>query len=213
MPTSPASTSLLPLQRTAVLALHYQNDVLHPDGKIRVGLSASDPARDRVIAAAAKLIAGARHAALPLIHVRIAFRPDYADLVQNCWIFRKTAELGAVQENTWGAAFYDALQPDETRANELVIRHQRTSAFIGTPLEQILMKLGVRHLIVAGVATHSVVEMTVRHAVDLGYEVTVAADACAAADPAIHAASLDSMRLLADIATVDTALAQREIQR
>ena len=33
----------------------------------------------------------------------------------------------------------------------------------------------------AGVATHSVVESTVRHAVDMGYEVTVAADACASA--------------------------------
>lgn len=205
-----AATSTPTLLRTAVLALHYQNDVLHPDGKIRVGLAAADPARERVIDAARKLLDGARRMNLPLIHVRIAFRPDYADLVQNCWIFRKTAELGAVQEGTWGASFYDGLGPDETRANEFVIRHLRTSAFIGTPLEQLLLKLGVRHLIVAGVATHSVVEMTVRHAVDLGYEATVAADACAAADTRTHEASLDSMRLLAEIGSVDSALAQWE---
>lgn len=207
MVSAPRSLS----HRTAVLALHYQNDVLHPDGKIRVGLSEADPARERVIAAASALIRGARHAALPLIHVRIAFRPDYADLVQNCPIFSRTAELGAVKEGSWGASFYSTLQPDETRATEFVIRHQRTSAFIGTPLEQILMRLGVRHLIVGGVATHSVVEMTVRHAVDLGYEVTVAADACAAANPKVHNASLDSMRILAEIGTVHSALTQREI--
>jgi nicotinamidase-related amidase len=203
-----SATFTPPLHRTAVLALHYQNDMLHPDGKIRIGLAPADPARERVIDAARKLLDGARRLSLPLIHVRIAFRPDYADLVQNCWIFRKTAELGAVQEGSWGALFYDGLGPDETRDNEFVIRHLRTSAFVGTPLEQLLLKLGVRHLIVAGVATHSVVEMTVRHAVDLGYEASVAADACAAADARVHDASLDSMRLLAEIGRVETALAQ-----
>jgi biuret amidohydrolase len=195
---------------TAVLALHYQNDVLHPDGRIRVGLAADDPARRQVIDAAGTLIAGARRLGLPLIHIRIAFRPDYADLIQNCWIFRKTAEIGAVQEGTWGAAFFEGLEPDESRPNEFVIRHQRTSGFIGTPLELLLGKLGVRRLIVAGVSTHSVVEMTVRHAADLGFEVTVAADACAAAERRIHDASLDSMRLIAEVSTVHEALAQLE---
>lgn len=201
------------LHATAVLALHYQNDVLHPDGCIRVGLSASDPARERVIAAAGELIAGARRADVPLIHIRIAFRSDYADLVQNCPVFRKTAELGAVKDGTWGAAFYAGLEPDETREHEFVIRHRRTSGFIGTPLELMLGKLGVRHLIIAGVATHSTVEMTARHAADLGYEVTVAADACAAASAAVHDASLDSMRLIAEIGTVASALAALEHTR
>ncbi|MDI9653858.1 isochorismatase family protein, partial [Burkholderia cenocepacia] len=62
------------------------------------------------------------------------------------------------------------------RALDHVIHHQCTSGFIGTPLERILAAHDVRHLIVAGVATHSTVEMTVRHAADLGYRVTVAAD-------------------------------------
>jgi nicotinamidase-related amidase len=192
--------------RTAVLALHYQNDVLHPDGRIRVGLAEADPARERVIAAAGQLIAGARRLALPLIHVRIAFRPDYADLVQNCPIFRQTARLGAVKDGTWGARFYPGLEPDEQREHEFALRHLRTSGFIGTPLELILMRLGVTHLIIAGVATHSVVEMTARHAADLGFEVTIAADACAAASDGVHQAALASMRLIADVGTVEAAL-------
>jgi nicotinamidase-related amidase len=207
LPCTPAAMATA----TAVLVLHYQNDVLHPDGRIRVGLSAEDPARQQVIEAARELIAGARRLNLPLIHIRIAFRPDYADLIQNCWIFRKTAEIGAVQEGSWGAAFYEGLEPDERRTNEFVIRHQRTSGFIGTPLEQLLGKLGARQLIVAGVSTHSVVEMTVRHASDLGFEVTVAANACAAAERRIHDASLDNMRLIADVSTVREALRAREV--
>jgi nicotinamidase-related amidase len=51
-----------------------------------------------------------------------------------------------------------------------------------------------------------VVESTVRHAVDCGFEVTVAADACASADAAAHAASLASMALIASIKEVNQAL-------
>jgi nicotinamidase-related amidase len=194
-------------QATAVLALHYQNDVLHPDGRIRVGMSADDPLRQQVVSAAVELLGGARRLALPLIHVRIAFRPDYADLIPNCTIFRRTAELGAVQDGTWGAEFYSGLEPNLRSQQEYVVHHRRTSAFIGTPLEQILTIVGARRLIVAGVATHSAVEATVRHASDLGFEVRVAADACAVADRRIHDASLESMRLIAEISTVRDVLA------
>ncbi len=35
-----AASLPIPLARTAVIALHYQNDVLDPRGKIRVGFDA-----------------------------------------------------------------------------------------------------------------------------------------------------------------------------
>jgi len=190
----------------AVLALHYQNDVLHPDGKIRVGLDADGQARRRLLDNAAALLAGARAQALPIVHVRIAFRPDYADLLPNCQIFRNVAAIGAVPEGQWGSAFYEGLEPLAGSAREFVVKHTRISAFYGTPLEETLRLLGARRLVVAGVATHSVVEGTVRHAADIGFSVMVAQDACASADPAVHAASLASMRLIAQTGTVDEAL-------
>jgi len=190
----------------AVLALHYQNDVLHPDGKIRVGLDADGGARQRLLDNAAALLDGARAHALPIVHVRIAFRPDYADLLPNCAIFRNVATIGAVPEGQWGSAFYDGLQPLAGSAREFVVKHTRISAFYGTPLEETLRLLGARRLVVAGVATHSVVEGTVRHAADIGFSVMVAQDACASADPAVHEASLASMRLIAQTGSVAEAL-------
>src|SRR6478609_6492468 len=166
----------------AVLALHYQNDVLHADGKIRVGLDADSGARQRLLDNAAALLEGARLHALPIVHVRIAFRPDYADLLPNCDIFRNVATIGAVPEGQWGSAFYDGLHPLAGSAREFVVKHTRISAFYGTPLEETLRLLGARRLVVAGVATHSVVEGTVRHAADIGFSVMVAEDACASAD-------------------------------
>lgn len=189
-----------------VLALHYQNDVLHPEGRIRVGLGDGDPARAALIAAAGRLLAGARARSWPIVHVRIAFRADYADLARNTPIFRKTAEIGAVREGEWGAAFFDALAPlPDTR--EFVVKHTRISAYYGTDLEPLLRLLDARRLVIAGVATHSVVESTVRDAADRGFEVSVAADACAAADRAVHEASLASMRLIAEVSEVDLVFA------
>jgi nicotinamidase-related amidase len=192
--------------RSAVLALHYQNDVLHPDGRIRVAVAEGDPRRGRVIDAAARLLKEARIRNLPIVHVRIAFRPDYADCPRNTPIFRKTVALGAVQDGEWGAEFMAPLAP-LVDAREFVVTHTRISAFAGTSLEQTLRLLGITQLIVAGVATHSVVESTVRDAADRGYEVVVAADACASATEAVHEAALGSMALMATIGDVAGAFA------
>ena len=191
--------------RAAVLALHYQNEVLHPDGRIRVGLAENDPVRDRVIGAAQRLLAGARKMQLPIIHVRIAFRPDYADCPRNTPIFRKTVELGAVKDGEWGAEFMKSLEPRQSH-REFVVTHTRISAFAGTSVDQTLRMLDVTHLVVAGVATHSVVENTVRDAADRGYEILVAADACAAGAPQVHEGALTSMGLIAGITDVNGAL-------
>lgn len=188
--------------RVAVLALHYQNEVLHPEGRIKVGVAQGDPMRDRVVAAAGRLLAWARGQSLPIIHVRIAFRPDYADCPRNTPIFRKTVELGAVKDGEWGSEFMAQLGPLASPL-EFVVTHTRISAFVGTPVDQILRTLQVDRLIVAGVATHSVVENTVRDAADRGYEVTVAADACAAATPGVHEAALASMSLIASVSQVE----------
>lgn len=190
----------------AVLALHYQNDVLHPEGKIRVGLDGDGGTRQRLLRGASDLLRGARMGGLPIVHVRIAFRPDYADLLANCDIFRNVAAIGAVPEGQWGSAFYEGLQPLAGSAREFVVKHTRISAFYGTPLEETLRVLGARRLVVAGVATHSVVEGTVRHAADIGFNVMVAEDACASADPAVHDASLASMRLIAQTGSVAEAM-------
>lgn len=191
----------------AVLALHYQNEVLHPDGLIRVGVSEDDPRRASVISAAGRMVAGARERGWPIMHVRIAYREDYSDCPTNTPIARKTAELGAVIEGKWGSEFLAELAP-QPGPREFVFTHKRISAFAGTALEQTLHMLKVDRLLVGGVATHSVVEGSVREAADKGFEVVVAEDACSAGTPAIHQASLYSMSLIAEISTVAGGLAK-----
>jgi nicotinamidase-related amidase len=185
----------------ALLALHYQNDVIHEDGKIGVGLGKGSARRASMIDAAKRLLAGARELGVPVISVRIAFRPDHADVVQNCRIFRDVAKLGALADGSWGAAFHDGLEP---LSDEIVVDHKRVNAFFGSPLEPILHRYGARHLAIAGVATHSTVEHTARHAADIGFGVTVLEDACSSAAPETHVAALASIGLIGEIGSVDS---------
>lgn len=186
--------------RTALLALHYQNEVLHPEGRIALGVARGGDASARVVAAARKLLSGARTAGIPVISVRIAFRPDYADVIRNAPIFRNVVTTGAMKEGSWGAEFFEGLQPEP---DEFVIHHTRISAFIGSPLTETLRALDVGHLIIAGVATNSVVATTAAQAVDLGWEVTIAADACSCRDPRLQQATLDNLSLISEIRSVD----------
>jgi nicotinamidase-related amidase len=189
--------------RTAVLALHYQNEVLHPDGKIRLGVAEGATGRDQVIDRAGRLLSGARAAGAPVVSVRVAFRPDHADVLQNAKIFRDVVRLGAMTEGSWGSDFLDGLGP---APGEFVVTHNRIGAFHGSSLGDTLKVLGATRLIVAGVATSSVVVTTVGQAVDLGYEVVVAHDACSAARAQMHSAALDIMSIVADILPVEEAL-------
>jgi nicotinamidase-related amidase len=188
---------------TAVLALHYQNEVLHEDGRIRVGLAPGDPRRTAVIAGAARMLAWGRAHELPLVFVRIAFRHGHVDVIRNCKVFRDVVRLDAAVDGTWGAEFLPALVPRELAPREFTINHQRVSAFHGTPLRDLLDALRVQRLVVGGVSTHSVVATSVAAAADAGYELTVVADACASADPALHDYALRSMELVAEVCSMD----------
>ena len=163
---------------TVVVALHYQNDVVHPDG--RLGAARGNPG---LVANAGRLLAGARAAGVPVVSVRIAFPASGPRA--NAPIF--AAAAGAVVDGTWGAEFLDELAP---ATGEQVVAHPRVNAFYDSDLASVLDGLGADRLVVAGVATHSSVEHTARHATDMGYEVVVASDACASADPELHAAAL-----------------------
>jgi nicotinamidase-related amidase len=57
----------------------------------------------------------------------------------------------------------------------------------------LLRNLGVDTLLVCGVVTNGCVEGTVRDASDLGYNVIMIPDACAAVTPELHQAALTNL--------------------
>jgi len=110
---------------------------------------------------ASAALASARAAGLPVMHVVPAMMHDQ---------------------------IHPALAPVE---NEPVLTKTSISAFATTNLQELLQAAGITRLIIAGVATSGTVLSTARWAYDIGYEVTVCADACADPDPQANAALLD----------------------
>lgn len=186
--------------RTVLVAMHYQNEVLHAAGKIKVGMAEDADNRSAVVANAGRLLGFARNNGIPVVSVRIAFRADHADVIQNCPIFRNVVAGKAMVDGSWGAEFHEGLEP---LAGEFVVKHSRVNAFYGSQLEEVLRTLKAERLIMAGVATNSVVLTSVACAADMGYEVIVVADACSSGRADLHESSLENMKLVADVISLD----------
>jgi nicotinamidase-related amidase len=103
---------------------------------------------------------------------------------------------------------------------EKVVEKRYANSFRDTPLLEMLRGLGVKRLVIVGMQTHMCVEAAARAAADLGFEVTVVADACATRpleyggvkvpSDQVHAATLAALKgAYAKIVTADELLNTR----
>jgi biuret amidohydrolase len=191
----------------ALLALHYQNDICHPDGLIPFSLNRSTPEAVNFLSASKRALDEARRSGWAIAHIFIAFAPDYSDLMRNCRLFLKTETLGALKRGSWGAA---ALQGFEPTPDDIVVTTNGNSGFRRTELENALRQRGTTRVNVMGLATQFSVEHTVRDSADIGFGVRLFADCCASADMEAHRASLRTLTLLADVMQSDEAFAADE---
>jgi nicotinamidase-related amidase len=70
--------------------------------------------------------------------------------------------------------------------DEIVLTKLCTSAFVSTPIDQVLRYMGIRKLLVTGVNTNYCVESFVRGAYDRGYEVVLVEDCCTTVSEKYH---------------------------
>jgi nicotinamidase-related amidase len=77
---------------------------------------------------------------------------------------------------TAGAEIHAKVKPQD---GETIIEKNFPNAFRNTQLKEMLAKHQIKQLVVAGMMTHMCVDASVRQAADLGYKVTLLADACA----------------------------------
>lgn len=67
-------------------------------------------------------------------------------------------------------------------SKEIVIRKHFPNSFYQTSLQKELQKLSINELVVCGMMSHMCIDTTVRAAKDLGYHITLIADACTTKD-------------------------------
>ena len=177
-------------QKTALLLLDLQNEMVDAKGKVGGAGLAKVVAERGVLTNARHALDAARSAKLDIVHVRLGFRPDYADALSVAPRVARMKEHGAAIAGTWGTEFPELLAP---RADELIVTKQCVNPFFNTGLMTWLLHRGVHKLVFGGVVTNLVVEMTARAADDAGFALTVLEDCCAAPNPAWHAFSVDNI--------------------
>ncbi len=129
------------------------------------------PGVDMAIDEIGILLAAARSAGTPIIHVAHKGRAGS--------LFDRDADNGALMNEA------------TPQGEETIIEKELPNAFAGTDLAATLDAAGRKKLIVAGFMTHMCISATVRSALDHGYFSTVVASACATRDlPALDGSIL-----------------------
>ncbi|MCI2420665.1 cysteine hydrolase [Saccharopolyspora sp. K220] len=189
--------------RTAVLALHWQVNVIQPDGFFG-GMLAEPVARSGVVGRAAAFHRAAGDAGAELVFTRFAVPVGEGALVRNTEFMRA---VGDAQESFRPDAPGTALIREMSELDGRTVDNQKLSGLAGNDLAPALTERGTDTLLITGVATNLTVEQTARHATDLGFTVHVVSDCVAAADEAVHAASLANL----DLATAGCVTAEQAL--
>lgn len=194
--TGATKTRSIDRKSTALLVIDFQNEYF--DGKMPI------PDGKAALENAKRLIALADDAGMPVFHVQHV-TPSGTPIF---------AEDGRT------VAFHADIQPGE---NHAVVRKSSVSVFPTTDIDVQLKAKGIKTLIVSGLMTHACVAGATRDAVPLGYNVIVAADACATRDltgedgktvphSVLHQASLVSLSdTFADVQATDAILALPQV--
>ncbi len=137
--------------------------------------------RDLVVPNTRRLIDWFREHGRPVIFTRVgSLLPDAED--QHPWrrlAWLRTDAASPPYRSPVGARDHGIVPEVAPTPDELVLDKNASGAFPSSGLEFYLHQLGLRTLVIAGVATYACVDNTARAAADRGYNVIVVEDACA----------------------------------
>lgn len=178
------------MANAALLVMDVQQGIVD---RYQSGPNALDPFR--------RAIAGARASNIPVIFVRIAFRPGYPEVSPQNKSFSALAQQPVFSESSASTQIAEAVAP---KPGEVVVMKRRVSAFSGSDLEVVLRASQRQELVLSGIATSGVVLSTLREAADRDYRLTVLSDACLDADPEVHRVLIEKVfPRQAEVLTVD----------
>jgi len=193
----------LPRDRTAVVVIECQNDLVH-ESKIGtkgiVGAVAVAVGERNVLDRIADVLQAARAAQMPVLYANKESKPGVP--TSHAPIFRIGKHSPILLEGTWGAAVHPAIAPQD--GDYVIPRFLSVDASYGSGLFGTLRALRRSLLIAMGVSTNFAVEGMVRGAVNRLFDVVVAEDCCASIPHEMHRFSIEHiLPLLATVTTSD----------
>lgn len=182
-------------ERTAIIGVHWQEDVVGTRGGDLGDVFADYVTKSNIVPRTVDLFNAARAAGSLIVFVNVAFWPDHQGVIRNNGLFnavtqRKTSFIR-------GSKGVEVLPEFGLKPTDYVVEHSRISAFHGSDLLSVLIGNGIETVAVTGVATNVAVDHTTRDAVQYGYNTVLIEDCCCSSDPSYHEASLKSLQVLA----------------
>ena len=177
---------------------------LAEEGREALGTYRFDRIEKLVVPNIKRLIAGFRAAGSTIVYLTVGSqRADFSDMPPHMEGFARWVD------NREGTAEHEILAELAPAPGDIVLNKTTVSGFTSPDLDRLLREQAVRNVVIAGVSTNSCVETTARDAADRGYFTTVIDDACGAARPEFHAATLASFRrLFGRVATTEQMLSE-----
>jgi nicotinamidase-related amidase len=166
-------------QKTALVLIDLQKGI--------VNRPLAPHAGPDVIARAILLAEKFRAAKAPVILVKVAFSPDFADAPRQPVDQPLQPPPGGFPADF--TEFVEGLQAQ----GDLVVVKRQWGAFYGTDLDLQLRRRGVGTIVLGGVATNIGVESTARQAWEQGYAVVLAEDLCATHTNEMHAFAVEKI--------------------
>ena len=177
-----------PPKRTALLVIDPVNDFLS-EGGAGWEMTKNTVKLHDVVGNLKRAMEGARERGVPVLFGPMAYtEEDYADkkLHRRSGINRIMFENRMFLAGSWGADFHPDLRP---RDDETVLLPHKGIDVFETDLPDHLQKMGITHLVIAGMTANLCCESTGRRAMEEGYDVTYLSDAIGAESvPAYEAA-------------------------
>jgi len=171
------------VSQPVLMLMDYQEAICRTDGAIgRAGVG-GEVERRGVLEKAARVLAAFRAHGAPVIHVRVAFDPEYHTMTSASDRFQGMRRAGLLQKHDPGTRICGEVAPTE---EEPVVTKGCVNPFVGTNLAEKLNAIPHTDLVLGGVATNHVVESTARFAADSGHRVIVLEDLCASFTRELH---------------------------
>jgi nicotinamidase-related amidase len=215
VPASPYPYELEP-GRTALVVIDMQRDFVEPGG-FGEALGNDVSRLAAIVPTVAELLALFRRKGWPVVHTREAHLPDLSDCPpakrNRGDAPQRIGDPGPMGRllvrGEPGNQILNAVAP---LPGEIVIDKPGKGAFYATELGAMLQRLGITHLVLAGVTTEVCVQTTMREANDRGYECLLIEDATESYFPEFKAATLDMVTAQGGIVGWVTPLARlREV--
>lgn len=165
----------LPAKTAALVLIDLQKGIM--------GMNTGPHAAADVFARSMTLAQRVRKAGGLVVRVRVSFSAGGVDAP------RQPVD----QPSNFGSLPPDWDQLPDLDPADVVITKRQWGAFTGTELDLQLRRRGINRIVLGGISTNIGVESTARNAWELGYELVIVEDICAASSAEAHASSFKNI--------------------